>query len=162
MSMTTGRYLPASFEGEPTADLEALSHFFQMTVTSRLLRVERADECRMLEIEQSLATTGHLVTHSATTDHETRLPQLVCGQLVRYNEAWGDSRSVCLFVCGVALGRRGVTGLLREALANHRKEPQPHRDHKRATFVCLTIRLSVVDDTSCCSRALLQRLRVAR
>ena len=49
--------VPARFEGEPTADLEALSHFFQMTVTSRLLGVERADKCRMLENEQSFATT---------------------------------------------------------------------------------------------------------
>ena len=39
------------------ADLEPLQHFFQMAVTSRLLGVERADECRMLEIEQSFATT---------------------------------------------------------------------------------------------------------
>ena len=91
MSMTTGRYLPASCEGEPTADLEPLQHFFQMTVTSRLLGVERADECRMLDVEQRFATTRHIVTHSATTDHETRLSQFVCGQLVRYSEASGRS-----------------------------------------------------------------------
>ena len=147
MSMTTGRYLPASCEGEPTADLEPLQHFFQMTVTSRLLGVERADECRMLDVEQRFATTRHIVTHSATTDHETRLSQFVCGQLVRYSEASGRSLGGAT---GVVLGKRGVTGMLHETSANQRKEPQPRnhpskgtkRDHKQTTFVCVLLLFS--------------------
>ena len=49
------------------AEIDRLAHFFQMTVASSLLGSERADDCQILEIEQSFCYNFFGVPHSATT-----------------------------------------------------------------------------------------------
>jgi len=51
-----------------STDLEPLGTKFETTVTSRVLGVERANRCQMLEKGETLLQDSHIVTYSATTN----------------------------------------------------------------------------------------------